>query len=93
MSAIDQSPSTEYLEQLLNRAAVDADFREKLLSNPEAFDVSTDIKLTIPASVERQDESSMNLFNDALGELNIVAQCASTCSFGPYTVVCDGTTK
>jgi hypothetical protein len=93
MSTIStQKPSADYLEQLLHQAAVDADFREELLSNPEAFGAPTDIELMLPTSVEKQDQSSINLFNDALGELNIVA-CASTCSFGPYTIVCDGTTK
>ncbi|WP_414583111.1 cinnamycin family lantibiotic [Scytonema sp. PCC 10023] len=88
-----QKPSAEYLEQLLHKAAIDADFREELLASPEAFGIPADTELVLPTSVEKQDRSFVNLFNDALGELNIVAQCASTCSFGPYTVICDGTTK
>jgi hypothetical protein len=87
-----QKPSLEYLEQLLHQSAIDADFHQELLACPEAFGIPAEMKLLLPTSVEKQDQSFVNLFNDALGELNIVA-CSSTCSFGPYTIVCDGTTK
>jgi Family of unknown function (DUF5973) len=93
MSTVVQNASVEYLEQLLHRASIDADFHDLLLSNPDAFGVPANTPLDLPGAVEKPDESFFNLFNDALGELNIVAQCKSSCSFGPYTVVCDGGTK
>lgn len=88
-----EKPSINYLEQLLNQAAVDAEFRSELLENPEAFGLASAPELAIPASVEQQDESFFELLDDSLGELNIVAQCSTTCSYGPLTIVCDGTTK
>lgn len=87
-----EKPSINYLEQLLNQAAVDAEFRSELLENPEAFGLASAPELAIPASVEQQDESFFELLDDSLGELNIVA-CQTTCSFGPLTIVCDGATK
>ncbi|MDJ1174292.1 cinnamycin family lantibiotic [Roseofilum capinflatum] len=88
---IEHSPSN-YLEQLLNQAAVDAEFRSELLKNPEAFGLSSDTELAIPTSVEQQDESFFEWFDDALGELNIAAQCGTSCNKGPITIVCDGNT-
>lgn len=87
-----EKPSVNYLEQLLQQASFDAEFRSELLENPEAFGVPADIELVVPTSVEKQDESLFEMFDDALGELNIVA-CAYTCSFGPMTIMCDGGTK
>ena len=83
-------PSVEYLEQLLQMAAVDAEFSNELQNHPEFFGINADIKL--PKSVEKQDESFVELLNNALGQLDIVA-CRTTCSFGPLTIVCDGATK
>jgi hypothetical protein len=84
-------PSVEYLEQLLQMAAVDAEFSNELQNHPEFFGINADIKL--PKSVEKQDESFVTLLNDALGQLDIMVACRSTCSAGPLTIVCDGTTK
>jgi hypothetical protein len=87
-----EKPSVNYLEQLLHQASFDAEFRSELLENPAAFGVPADIELVVPTSVEKQDESLFELFDDALGELNIVAECKTTCSWG-LTYVCDGYTK
>ncbi len=87
-----EKPSVNYLEQLLHQASFDAEFRSELLGNPQAFGVPADIQLVVPTSVEKQDESLFELFDDALGELNIVAECKTTCSWG-LTYVCDGYTK
>ncbi len=86
-----EKPSAAYLEELFHQAAVDAEFRSELQRNPEAFGIP--VYMELPESVEKQDESFVELLNDALGELNIAAECESTCSFGPITLVCDGTTK
>lgn len=83
--------SVEYLEQLFQLAAIDADFSNELRNHPEAFGLNADI--SVPNSVEKQDESFVELLNDALGQLDIMVACASTCSSGPLTIVCDGTTK
>ncbi|MFB2980930.1 cinnamycin family lantibiotic [Microseira sp. BLCC-F43] len=88
-----EKPSVAYeaLEQLLHKAAFDAEFRSDLMANPELFGIVSE--LSLPASVAKQDETFVELLNDALGQLDIAAQCASTCSFGPVTLLCDGTTK
>lgn len=74
---------------MLRRAAADSEFRERLLSDPESFGVSAD---TIPASVEQQDAESLEFWTEGVAAMDVYA-CASTCSFGPFTIVCDGTTK
>lgn len=86
-----EKPSVEYLEKLFHQAAIDSDFRSELQNNPEAFGIPAYVEL--PQSVEKQDESFVELLNDALGELDVVAACGSTCSFGLVTYVCDGSTK
>lgn len=93
MSTTLQASSTEYLEQLLQMAAIDSEFSNEFQNHPEVFGINADIEFSLPASVQKQDESFVELLNDALGQLDIMAQCASTCSGGPLTIVCDGTTK
>lgn len=92
MSATLQAPSVEYWEQLLQMAAVDAEFSNELQNHPEVFGINADMEFSLPASVQKQDESFVELLNDALGQLDIMAECATTCSSG-ITIVCDGTTK
>lgn len=87
-----EKPSVNYLEQLLQQASFDAEFRSELLENPESFGVPADIELVLPTSVQKQDESFIELLDDALGELNIVP-CRSTCIQGPLTMICDGHTR
>ncbi|MBW4496784.1 MAG: cinnamycin family lantibiotic [Oscillatoria princeps RMCB-10] len=93
MSITLEKPSVTYLEQLFQQAAIDADFRDELLANPEAFGIPAGAELALPAAVEKQSQSVFELLDDALGELNIVAQCGATCSVGVITIVCDGATK
>ncbi|WP_017718744.1 cinnamycin family lantibiotic [Kamptonema formosum] len=93
MSITLEKPSVIYLEQLFQKAAIDADFRDEILANPEAFGIPAGAELALPAAVEKQDQSVFELLDDALGELNIAVACRATCSFGPFTIVCDGTTK
>ncbi|MBD2383909.1 cinnamycin family lantibiotic [Cylindrospermum sp. FACHB-282] len=88
-----EKSSVDYLEQLFNQAAIDAEFSSELSRNPEVFGISNDVKMVLPPSVEMQDQSFFELFNDALGELNQIVACASTCSAKIFTIVCDGSTK
>ena len=92
MSTTLQAPSTEYLEQLLQMAALDSEFSNEFQNHPEVFGINADMEFSVPASVQKQDESFVELLNDALGQLDIMAQCITTCSSG-ITIVCDGTTK
>ncbi|GAB1541755.1 hypothetical protein NUACC21_44270 [Scytonema sp. NUACC21] len=88
-----EQPSANYLEQLLQRAATDAEFRNELESNPTSFGISSETTLVLPKSVAIQEQSGMELGDDVEGELGIVVACQSTCTSGPYTIICDGTTK
>ena len=83
--------STATLEKLLHQASIDAEFRNELKKRPEVFGLSA--ATAIPEAVEKQDEKFVELLNASLGEFDIAADCQSTCSFGPLTIVCDGTTK
>ena len=76
------------LEDLLYQSVVDEQFRLQLLSDPGLFGL-TEPSLLLPIAVEPQDESLLDLASGA----SFMAQCNSTCSRGPFTVVCDGTTK
>ncbi|WP_019631332.1 cinnamycin family lantibiotic [Actinomadura atramentaria] len=78
------SPST-----ILRQAAADAEFRTALLTDPEVFGVAAD---AVPESVEQQDQESLGFWTEGVAAIDAYA-CASTCSAGPFTFVCDGTTK
>ncbi len=84
--------SANYLEQLLHRSAVDATFRDELAANPESFGISSDSNLVLPAAVLEQEQSGIELTDDIADRL-IVAACQTSCTGGPYTIVCDGSTK
>ncbi|GAB3212376.1 cinnamycin family lantibiotic [Marinactinospora thermotolerans] len=73
----------------LQQAVVDDEFRSVLLADPAAFGLSVE---SLPGAVERQDHEAIEAFTEAVVASEIYA-CASTCSFGPFTIACDGTTK
>jgi hypothetical protein len=75
------------LDELLYQSVVDEEFRARLLADPEAFGISAEVVL--PEPVQPQDRTLLELGMSALD----VYACASTCSSGPFTIVCDGTTK
>lgn len=75
------------LEQMLYQSVVDDEFRAMLASDPTLFGVSDG--LAWPAAVEPQDQTTLDV---ALAGVDAF-QCRSTCSAGPFTVVCDGGTK
>lgn len=76
------------LDDVLYQSVVDETFRSELLADPAAFGLD-DPRVVIPAAVEPQDRSLLSL---AAGSV-YMAQCRSTCSSGPLTIICDGTTK
>jgi Lantibiotic duramycin B-like len=74
---------------ILRHAAADSEFRERLLADPESFGASAE---EIPASVEPQDAESLKFWTEGLARMD-AARCATSCSFGVFTIVCDGATK
>lgn len=76
------------LDEMFYQSVVDEEFRAQLLADPGLFGLS-ESSLVLPTPVEHQDEALLDLASGA----DFVAQCRSTCSMGPFTVVCDGATK
>jgi Family of unknown function (DUF5973) len=76
------------LDEVLYQSVVDDEFRAELLADPGSFGLS-DPGFVFPAPVEAQDRTLLDL---AAGS-QFSAMCASTCSAGPFTIVCDGYTK
>ncbi|GAA4615961.1 hypothetical protein GCM10023195_70690 [Actinoallomurus liliacearum] len=74
---------------VLRHAAADAEVRAEMLAAPEAFGVSAG---TVPASVEPLDEETLDFWTEGVAATEVYA-CASSCSAGPFTIVCDGGTK
>ena len=72
------------LERMLQQAAVDPDFRSE--SAKFGFE-------RLPESVQEQDQHFFELLNESMQSVHVVNQCRGTCSFGPFTIVCDGNTK
>ncbi|MFW5418157.1 cinnamycin family lantibiotic [Nocardiopsis sp. CNT-189] len=74
---------------ILRQAAADAEFRRILLADPSAFGIPAD---SVPASVEQPDAASLEFWTRGQGAMETVA-CRTSCSWGPITAVCDGSTK
>lgn len=70
-------------EDTLLLAVVNAEFRTLLTESGIVSDT------LLPAPIEPQEQS---LLDRPAGSV-FAAQCKSTCSEGPFTFVCDGTTK
>jgi len=77
-------------EQVLYQYAVDNEFRTELLDDPETFGMQHNNR-SLPDPIAQQDHTSWERWNEEMA--TIVNECASTCSYGPLTVVCDGFTK
>lgn len=75
------------LEEALYQSVVDEEFRAELLEDPSRFGMG-ELGSALPDPVERQDQALLDLASGSY-----IVACRSTCSFGPFTVVCDGTTK
>ena len=76
------------LEDVLFQSVIDEEFRALLLANPDSFGLPA-AHAVLPDAVEAQDREMLDL---AAG-IEFTAQCKSTCSDGPLTIICDGTTK
>ncbi|QGN32508.1 cinnamycin family lantibiotic [Microlunatus sp. Gsoil 973] len=70
-------------DEALLSAVVDQEFRAHMTDSGDFTDAA------LPAAVEPQEQAPLDL---AAGSA-FTAQCRSTCSSGPLTFVCDGTTK
>jgi hypothetical protein len=69
-------------------SVVDEEFREQVLADPGSFGV-VEPSPALPEAVASQDRT----FLDLVSGIEFTAQCKSTCSEGPLTIICDGTTK
>lgn len=78
-------------EQVLYQATVDNEFRTAVLDTPTSFGLDRDT-LHLPDSVEPQDQASLKFWTEAMESVEVYA-CANTCTMGPFTIMCDGTTK
>jgi hypothetical protein len=76
------------LEQMLYQSVVDDEFRAELTASPAVFGAGLD-GVSWPAAVEAHDQTTLDV---ALAGVDAY-QCSSTCSGGPFTAICDGTTK
>ncbi|GLY72152.1 cinnamycin family lantibiotic [Actinoallomurus iriomotensis] len=71
------------------QAVVDSEFRTELLADPAAFGLSGS---SLPAPIEQPDQESIDFWTEGVAAMEIYA-CQTSCSWGPITAVCDGTTK
>jgi hypothetical protein len=76
------------LDELRYQCVVDEEFRALVLADPGAFGI-TDPSFVVPTAVARQDRTMLDLASGAV----FASQCISTCTGGPFTIICDGTTK
>jgi Family of unknown function (DUF5973) len=76
------------LDEVLYQSVVGDEFRTELLADPNWFGFS-DPGFVFPPAVEPQDRALLDLASGS----QFSAQCASTCSAGPFTIVCDAYTK
>jgi hypothetical protein len=76
---------------MVYQAVVDHEFRASLMDTSRAFGIDR-AALLLPDPVERQEQESLKIWSQGLAALDVY-DCVSTCSWGPITAVCDGTTK
>jgi len=76
------------LDDVLYQSVVDEEFRALLLADPSSFGLG-EPSFGYPTAVEPQDQGLLDLASGA----QFSSMCRSTCSTGPFTIVCDGTTK
>ena len=76
------------LDEALYQSVVDEGFRALVAADPGSFGLG-ERGASLPAAVEPQD---LGLLDLASG-IQFTAQCRSTCTQGPVTIICDGTTK
>lgn len=71
------------LERMMQQATLDPDFRSEAKKRGVR---------DLPMPVEGQDQEFFELVDDGMSAIDIM-MCGSSCSSGPWTVVCDGGTK
>lgn len=76
------------LDDLYLQTVVDDELRDQVIADPGAFGVS-DPSLGLPTPIAAQDRSILDLASGSF----FASMCASTCTKGVFTFVCDGTTK
>jgi lantibiotic duramycin-like protein len=76
------------IEQLMYQAAADSAFRADFLSNPEIFGTASR-SLSMPEAVEPHTQTELRIWSEGLTAM----KCGATCSSGPMTILCDGSTK
>ncbi len=76
------------LASILYQSVVDDEFRADLSATPAVFGLHPE-EITWPESVEAQEQAMLDI---ALAGVDAF-QCSSTCSAGPWTLICDGSTK
>lgn len=74
---------------VLYQAVVDSEFRAMVLANPDVFGITAD---ALPEPVEQPDQESLDFWTEGVAAMEIYA-CVTSCSFGPVTKLCDGSTK
>jgi len=74
---------------LLRLAVIDPEFRAEMVKGRSPF---ADSGIELPSSISDYSREYFDVLDSQLDSIDIVA-CASTCTMGPVTVVCDGTTK
>jgi len=72
------------LEKMMQQAAIDPDFR----AESKKFGVNR-----LPEAVQAQDQHFFEMLNDGLESIGMLNGCGASCSSGPFTIVCDGSTK
>jgi hypothetical protein len=72
-------------------AAVDTEFRAELAGNPDAYGVSPEALAQL-GTVAQPDQETLDLWTEGVAAMEVYA-CITSCSFGPVTAVCDGTSK
>ena len=76
------------LDEVLYQSVVDEEFRALVAADPGSFGLG-ERDGSLPAAVEPQD---LGLLDLASG-IQFTAQCRSTCSSGPLSIICSCTTK
>ena len=84
MSRLVMDPVQAETADAMLLSIVDDEFRALVSANLDAFGLDG-----LPAPVEPIEQGILT----HSGGSQYIAMCASTCSKGPFTVVCDGTSK
>jgi lantibiotic duramycin-like protein len=75
-------------DDVLLQSVVDDEFRELLLADPAALGLAA-----APSQLPEPVATPERTLLDLVSGVEFTAQCRSTCSSGPLTIICDGTTK